>query len=264
MDISDVARRARDFSRVLDEKKRKLSPSGFDWYPYGTMYNFATLDRLLQGANRRALPQPDDGPVADIGAADGDSAFFLESLGYRVHAIDYAPTNYNSCRAIRLLKQSLDSKVEILEVDLDSQFVLPAQEYALVFFLGILYHLKNPYFALEALARRARCAFISTRITRYNVARSGVDRSARVNRERVELADVPVAYLVAPDETNNDATNFWMFTDAGLRRILDRTGWDVLDYMTVGNTRDSDPATQAGDERAFCYVRSRHFGAPAA
>ena len=50
-----------------------------------------------------------------------------------------------------------------------------------------------------------------------------------------------------------------MFSEAGLRRILYRSGWDVLDFMTLGNTTDSDPATNKGDERAFCYLRSRHF-----
>ena len=44
---------------------------------------------------------------------------------------------------------------------------------------------------------------------------------------------------------------------AGLRRILHRTGWDVLDYMSVGNTTQSDPASPGGDERAVCLLRSR-------
>ena len=260
MNIAELADRSMDFLRTLDERKQALAPTEFGWYPYGTMHNFPILNQLLTGNNRDFLKDTaQSGPIADIGAADGDTAFFLESLGYRMHAIDYAPTNYNSCRGIRLLKQSLASNVEILETDLDSQFTLPEQQYELVFFLGILYHLKNPYYVLESLARRARHAFISTRVTRYNIANAAQNPYPGVNRERVEIASVPAAYLVAPDEANNDATNYWMFTDAGLRRILHRTGWDILDYMTIGNTENSDPATQAGDERAFCYVRSRHF-----
>lgn len=259
MEIAKLTARSREFLRSLDARKQAIAPTEFDWYPYGTMHNFPIIERLLSDSNRDPLPSADAGPIADIGAADGDTAFFLESLGYRVHAVDYPPTNYNSCRGIRLLKESLGSSVEILETDLDSQFALPAQEYSLAFFLGILYHLKNPYFVLESLARHARHAFLSTRVARYNIANAAENHYPGTNRERVEIASIPAAYLVAPDETNNDATNFWMFTDAGLLRILNRTGWDVLDYMTVGNTKDSDPATNAGDERAFCYLRSRHF-----
>jgi tRNA (mo5U34)-methyltransferase len=257
MDIALLDMNSQRFRRQLQKKKEELAPTDFGWYPYGTLNNFHLLSNLLTGDSRNCLEQVGDGLIVDIGAADGDAAFFLESLGYRVHVADFPPTNFNGCRGIHLLKQALSSNVEILEVDLDSQFKLPAQRYELAFFLGILYHLKNPYLALESLAKYARHAFVSTRITRFNIA-AGAEGSA-VNPTRIELRDAPVAYLVAADETNNDATNFWMFSEAGLRRILNRAGWDVIDFMTVGNTRDSDPATAAGDERAFCFVRSRHF-----
>jgi hypothetical protein len=256
MDIASLDTQAQRYGRELEEKKKALAPTGFGWYPYGTLSNFYLLNKLLTNENRDFLDRIGDGLVVDIGAADGDLAFFLESLGYRMHVADYPPTNFNGCRGVRLLKEAFNSNVEILETDLDSQFRLPAERYELAFFLGILYHLKNPYLALESLAKQARYAFISTRVTRFNVA-TGAEGD-EVNRNRIELRDAPVAYLVAEDETNNDATNFWMFSQAGLRRILHRSGWDILDFMTVGNTTDSDPATGPGDERAFCYVRSRH------
>lgn len=199
-------------------------------------------------------------PIADVGAADGDAAFFLESLGYDVHAIDYPPTNMNGCRGIRALKQTRESNVTLHDIDLDAHFELPGEEYGLTFFLGLLYHLKNPYGALENLSRVTHHAVLSTRITAHNVAKAA--RGVRgLNHKRVAISDVPVAYLVDSYETNNDATNFWMFTEAGLKRILDRCGWDVLDYMSVGATGTSDPATTEGDERAFCLIRSRHFSA---
>ena len=259
MDISSLETRVIGFRQELDAKKLELAPADFGWYPYGALDNFHILGRLLTGANREFLDRVGDGPIVDIGAADGDIAFFLESLGYRTHVVDFPPTNFNGCRGVRLMKQALGSNVEIIETDLDARFELPARRYELAFFLGILYHLKNPYQALESLAKHARYAFISTRIARYNVAPGYEGKNGAFNQARVELSSVPVAYLVAADETNNDATNFWMFSEAGLRRILDRAGWDIVDYLNLGNTESSDPATSAGDERAFCYVRSRFF-----
>ena len=91
--------------------------------------------------------------------------------------------------------------------------------------------------------RQTNC-LISTRVARY----SG-DRTTLIRGESL-------AYLLAPDECNNDATNFWIFSEQGLRRILARTGWTVLDYLSVGETRKSDPASTAGDERAFVLARS--------
>jgi tRNA (mo5U34)-methyltransferase len=257
MDIALLDVESQRFRHELEKKKKALAPSDFGWYPYGALNNFHILSALLTGDNRTFLSRVGNGLIVDIGAADGDVAFFLESLGYKTHVADFPPTNFNGCRGVRLLKQALNSNVEILETDLDAQFRLPAEHYELAFFLGILYHLKNPYLALESLAKQARYALISTRVTRFNIARDA--GGGEVNRTRIELRDAPVAYLVAPDETNNDATNFWMFSEVGLKRILQRCGWDILDFMTVGNTKDSDPATTGGDERAFCYVRSRHL-----
>lgn len=258
MDIQEIARKAHAYRRKLDAVKQQLAPTDFTWYPYGTLDNFTILEKLLSGENRRLIELAGGAPIADIGAADGDSAFFMETLGCQADALDFPPTNYNGCRGMKALKAALDSKVNIHDVDLDARFDLPGERYGLAFFLGILYHLKNPFGALESLTRCARHALISTRIVRYNLAPSARG-SDSVNKSLVELRTVPVAYLVDSHETNNDATNYWMFSEAGLRRVLDRAGWDVLDFMTIGNVTESNPASNEGDERAFCLVRSRNF-----
>jgi hypothetical protein len=72
-----------------------------------------------------------------------------------------------------------------------------------------------------------------------------------------------MAYLVNETETNNDRTNFWIFTDAGLRRILHRAGWAICSYITTGE-EDSNPVSDDADQRAFCVAESRFnlgFGA---
>jgi hypothetical protein len=257
MDIKDIAKQALAWRVELDALKRRLAPTDFTWYPYGTLDNFHILDLLLKGDHRRLLELAGDSPVVDIGAADGDTAFFMERLGCRADVVDYPSTNCNGCRGVHALKAALGSKVEIHEVDLDARFNLPGERYGLAFFLGILNHLKNPLGALESLARSTRYALVSTRIARYNIA-PDTATTGPLNKARVELQSIPIAYLVDTFETNNDPTNYWMFSEAGLRRVLDRAGWDVLDFITLGNTTTSDPATNAGDERAFCLVRSRH------
>lgn len=258
MDIKEIFMRSKQFSSELDAAKRRIATDAFNWYPYGTLGNFFVLEKLLAGSNRLLLELCGDAPVVDIGAGDGDTAFFMESLGCAVDAVDYPPTNFNGCQGMRALKKSLDSNVTIHEVDLDKHFSLPGKSYGLAFFLGILYHLKNPYGALENLSHVARYALISTRIARYNLA-PRAQKGTAVNDERVKLKSIPAAYLVDTHETNNDPTNFWIFSEAGLLRILQRSGWDTLDFVTVGNLKDSDPATNDGDERAFCLARSRHF-----
>jgi tRNA (mo5U34)-methyltransferase len=90
-------------------------------------------------------------PVLDIGAADGALSFFLESLGYRVEAWDHSGTNMNRMQGLRSLAQVLGSQVHIQDVDLDGRFEI-TRRYGAALFLGTLYHLKNPFYALETLA----------------------------------------------------------------------------------------------------------------
>jgi tRNA (mo5U34)-methyltransferase len=260
MDAAQMLTEASAFSARLEAVKRDLAPSDFGWYPYGSLSNFGHLDRMLTGDNRDLLALADGGPILDIGAADGDTAFFLASLGQRVHVIDYAPTNFNGCRGFKALRDALGADVPLSELDLDSQFALPEGRFGLALVLGLLYHLKNPFYFLERLAASVDHIVLSTRVTRFNV-QNGAKVADGVNASRVDLKTVPVAYLVDPYETNNDPTNFWIFTVAGLQRILSRTGWQVLDLITLGATDASDPATAEGDERAFLLARSATAGA---
>ena len=249
MDFEDVRKQALDYREELLARKAEIAPADFDWYPYDTMANIFHLDAMLTGERRSIFDEIAGQPVADIGAADGDFGFFLEQrLGCTVDLVDNGPTNFNGLRGARRLVAELDSTTTVHEVDLDSQFALPRDHYRAVFFLGILYHLKNPYYVLESLARRADLCFVSTRIAQLTP-----DHNTRVKH-------VPVAYLLHPQETNNDATNYWIFSEAGLLRLFDRCGWDVVDFTTVGCTTGSDPAAPDRDERAFALLRSRTAG----
>jgi hypothetical protein len=89
-----------------------------------------------------------------------------------------------------------------------------------------------------------RHCILSTRIAQVTVGGTAIDQE-------------PVAYLLNPSEANHDPTNYWIFSEAGLRRILDRTGWDLCDYATTGFEHGSDPAHDDRDQRAYCMIRSK-------
>ncbi len=217
------------------------------WYPYDILANLVHVDRMLSGENRDLDRLAQNLPVADIGAADGDLAFALEDLaGWQFDIVDTAATNMNGLRGARALRDHLGSRVEIYDIDLDRQFALPRERYGLVFLLGILYHLQNPYYALRELASRATYCLLSTKVARF------------AGPARTPIGDLPVGYLVAPHETNNDPTNYWILSPAGLERLVARAGWSVVDRANVGNTVASDPATPENDERMFLLLSSRH------
>jgi tRNA (mo5U34)-methyltransferase len=229
----------------LWEIKLAHRPESF-WYPYRTLNHVQDLEKLActAGLDLLELCRGPFGKVADIGSADGDLAFFLEKQGLSVDVIDNEYTNFSHLEGLRVLKAALNSSVVIKSIDLDSQFSLLGERYDAVFFLGTLYHLKNPFYALENLARIAKYCFVSTRI-------------AKQTCDGQSLSRYPLAYLLAPEECNNDATNFWIFSDHGLKRLIDRTGWNLLSYVTIGDTLSSTPADPERDERAFCLLEKR-------
>jgi tRNA (mo5U34)-methyltransferase len=226
--------------------KTKLAyrPKSF-WYPYATLRNIAVLERLLAGTGLDLLDlcRGKYGRVADIGAADGDLAFFLEELGFSVDAVDNDYTNFNKLEGVRILKNALSSPVTIRSIDLDSRSQLFPERYDAAFFLGVLYHLKNPFFILERLAHVTRYCFLSSRI-------------ARQAADGLPLSKHPLAYLLGPQECNNDSTNFWIFSEEGLKRLIHRTGWSILAFTTIGDTNNSMPGDPNHDERAICLLKS--------
>jgi tRNA (mo5U34)-methyltransferase len=244
-EFATVLDAAAQFNRKLVQAKRDLGPVDFPWYPYGTFTALTHLDRLLTGANR-GMFSGKKLRILDVGCGDGELSFFLESLGHEVVAVDHHLYSHNGMRGVQTLKQALGSAVEIHETDLDRQFALPHDAYDVTLMLGVLYHLRNPFYVLEELARRSSQCLLSTRIAR------------RFPGGKAMPADAALAYLVDERELNGDDSNYFIFSEAGLRVALKRTWWEVRDYMTTKDTNDSEPVRLDRDERAFCLLESRY------
>lgn len=244
MDMDQLIKRLDEQADRLGDARAEID-GDFPWYPYNILGNLVHVNAMLTGENRDLERLAGGLPVADIGAADGDLAFVLEDVaGWEVDIVDTPATNMNGLRGARALRDHFGSRARVYDIDLDRQFELPRERYGLVFLLGILYHLQNPYYVLRELASRSSYCLLSTKVARF----AGPDETP--------IADLPVGYLVAPSETNNDHTNYWILSPAGLMRLVARAGWEVLDRANVGATSDSDPSTPERDERMFLLLRS--------
>jgi 2-polyprenyl-3-methyl-5-hydroxy-6-metoxy-1,4-benzoquinol methylase len=244
-DIKELERQALLFEDRVNQTKASLAPENIVWYPYRTLAVFPVLRNLLTGPRRSLLDLAAGDPILDLGCGDGALSFFFESLGCEVWAADNPHVNHNGMLGFNKLRAALNSPVKFHSVDLDSQFKLPNEIFGLTLLLGVFYHLKNPYYVMESLAWHTRYCLFSTRI-------------AQRTPKGVDMKKESLAYFLAPGETNNDATNYWIFSETALRRLLDRTGWAICDFQTVGVTRGSEPARLDRDERAFCLLESRH------
>jgi tRNA (mo5U34)-methyltransferase len=249
MKPASLAKQAFEFHDHLLEIKQRtpLAADHLRWYPWISLAGMDALHSFLDGDLSRIGRIAGLDPVLDVGCGDGDVAFFLESkLGLHVDCIDQPSSNYNAMYGVRELKRVLGSSIGIYHVDMDARPDLPAERYGLAMVLGILYHLKNPFLVLETLAHHARHMFLSTRI------------AALSPDHKTNFGHLPMAYLVDEDELNDDPTNFWIFSEQGLRRILRRSGWDVQHYTSLPrNATHSDPVSKDGDVRAYVLAKSR-------
>ena len=226
--------------------RRAKAESGadFEWYRYDSLSNLSHIARFW-GAELEAAAR--EKGLLDLGCGDGDLSFYFESLGCKVTSVDHPGPNHNGMRGVRLLRRVLGSRIDLREADIDSHFPKLERRFGLCLMLGVLYHLKNPFYVLENIAAIADYFILSTRIAR-NFPKIG-----RVPE------DVACAYLLGADELNQDNSNFWIFSEAGLTRMIERSGWRVVEEFSLGETVDSDANSLERDERRFCLLRSR-FG----
>jgi tRNA (mo5U34)-methyltransferase len=252
--FSQLLQLAKAFEPTLKTQKACLKDDAF-WYPYGTLNNFIHLQLFEEIA--ADLPLRKGAKVADVGAADGDLSFFLNTLGYEGAIIDHGPTNYNNLQGARLLATEFYPTVTVNDIDLDSQFNYKALgSYDMIVFLGILYHLKNPFYVLEAFSHMTRFMLVSTRVARFFENDIGTDPAAP---KRIQVANHAVGYLLDPLESNNDPTNYWIFSVTGLHRLMQRSGWEILKSVTVGDIHNSNQKDNHRDERAFVALKSTRF-----
>lgn len=229
---------------------KQAPPSAFSWYPYHTMASLDHLLPLLQQHYALFARALQAGPILDVGCGDGDLACFFASLGLPVTAIDNPPTNYNWMNGVRDLRERLGLTLNVEERDVDTQFSLNDSSYGLTFLLGTLYHLKNPYYVLETLAKHSRYCVLSTRI-------------ADVTPAKTRIAKEPLAYLLDDRETNDDASNYWIFSPAALLRLAKRSGWSVIGHALTKSKKRPNPVDPDADSRMFLFLRSNLRSSPA-
>jgi tRNA (mo5U34)-methyltransferase len=156
--------------------------------------------------------------VLDIGAWDGFFSFEAERRGAsRVVAADYYSWHgggWGSKQGFELARRTLGSKVE--DVDIDVMDLSPdlIGTFDVVFFLGVLYHLRHPLLALERVAS----------VTRKLLILETVVDLVGINR--------PAAAFYPGRELNGDPTNWWAPNVPGLHGMLKDVGFSQVTTVT--------------------------------
>ena len=152
--------------------------------------------------------------VLDIGAWDGFFSFECERRGAtRVVAADHFSwhgTGWGTKAGFTLAREALGSRVE--DIDIDVMDLSPERigTFDVVLFLGVLYHLRHPFLALERVASVTRD---------YLIVETVVDL---VGVQRPAMAFYPGR------ELNNDPTNWWGPNVPAVKGMLETLGFRAV------------------------------------
>jgi tRNA (mo5U34)-methyltransferase len=238
LSLSDVLASADIFAERLRTTKAQVPD--IPWYPYDSMTNLPILRSLTDGM---VIPT---NRILDVGAADGDIAFLFADAGAEVHAIENVLPNFNKGEGLKRLNETFGNTISITFADVDFGFTL-AREYDLGLAMGLVYHLRNIPLVYITLAQHCRFMITNTRV--IEVSPGGLPVGAE-----------SVAYFLECREINDDPTNFWLFSPAGYRRVLKRSGWKVLRESFVGavtGSLEADKRMWAVCERVPNYADLR-------
>lgn len=155
--------------------------------------------------------------VLDIGAWDGFFSFEAERRGAeRVLATDHfcwSGPGWGTRDGFDFMHRTLDSRVESLDVDVLALDPVTLGQFDIVLFLGVLYHVKDPYSCLEAAARMCSDHIIIETVT------------------ALPLETLPAMRLYKPGELGNDPTNFWAPNVPALKVMLSNFGFSKVEAI---------------------------------
>ena len=177
------------------------------------------VDNSPRKLQRLRLPESFKGKtVLDIGAWDGFFSFEAERRGAkRVLATDsfsWGGGGWGSKRGFELVRRTLGSKVEDKTIDvLEMTPEKVGGTYDIVFFLGVLYHMRHPLLALERVASVTRELAILETVSDFLWCRR------------------PVIPFYLGDELNSDPTNWCAPNPAGVTALLKAAGFRKVDIV---------------------------------
>lgn len=185
--------------------------------PGGVVPGVVPVERLRERLDHYLpLRDPRGKRVLDIGAASGWNSFELERRGASVVALDcieYPEFHY--------AKRSLDSRVELVLLDVDeiSKERLGVFDYVLCF--GVLYHLRHPLMALEKICSITReMAFIESYVIDPNESFPGC-----------------VMEFYETNELGGQIDNWWGPTAACLAALCRSAGFASVENLYVRDRR---------------------------
>lgn len=182
------------------------------------------------------IPDRMDGKrVLDVGARDGYFSFVAEARGAEVLAIDAVAIEHLSSftTAAKLLDSSVEyGTMNVYDVDPEELGTFDA-----IFFLGVLYHLRDPMLALDKLwsvAKPGALIWVESHTIDWGFVDPDSGEQKTFASVAPKLAEAPMAQFYPKDLLGGNFTNWWGPNLAGLEAMVRSAGFEVERSRLVG------------------------------
>lgn len=214
----------------MDAVNLRSEVSKVNWYhsiPLGDGVVTPGVDDTPSRLSKIHMPDDLSGKtVLDVGAWDGFFSFEAERRGAsRVLATDsfsWSGEGWGTKDGFELARRTLGSRVEDRELDVLDLSPETVGVFDVVFFLGVLYHMKHPLLALERVSSVTRELLIMSTFVDATWTRR------------------PAAAFYPRAEANSDPTNWWGPNPGAVVAMLETAGFtrvDVVDGPTPLRSR---------------------------
>lgn len=161
--------------------------------------------------------------VLDIGAYEGFFSFECERRGADVTAMDVkGPTDSGFSVAHKLL----GSKVKHIRKTVYNLDPNEMEQFDIVLFLGVLYHLRHPLLALDRIHSVCKDLLILESQVCDEMFLDEIGQSVSLNSFSPTLTKVPLAQFYPYDELNNDSSNWWSPNVVALEKMIETSGFE--------------------------------------
>lgn len=177
-----------------------------------------------------SLPEDLNGVRAlDIGCNAGYYSFELAKRGAQVTAIDLDEHYLNQARwAADVLE--LSDRVEFRKATV-YDLAHSAEQYDLVWFMGVLYHLRYPLLALDIVRRCCRGRMIFQTMTTPGESVLSVEENYRLDEREVLMDDGWPKMAFIEHRLADDPTNWWAPNHAGVEAMLRSSGFGRIERI---------------------------------
>ena len=158
--------------------------------------------------------------VLDIGCNAGFYSLQLHRRGAKVTGIEHDPHYFAQAKfAAEVLGADIDYRLlDVYDVD------RLGQQFDYVLFMGVLYHLRYPLYALDKVARLPRERLVFQSMLRGARGTTPLDADYPITeREIFEDPRYPAMYFIEQSYAQ-DPTNWWVPNQAGMEAMLRSAG----------------------------------------